>query len=238
MHKNIEFKSGKETLRGSLFIPKGKGPFPGVIFFHGNGGKGEKYFEAGKKFSEKGLASLAFNFRGCGLSDGNYLIQTHKDAFEDALEAINFLTRQESVEKKRIGVVGGSFGGYISAMILSKIKIKSLVLLSPSSHDDPLSAKLDMGPLEKEVEYFADKANWENSKSYENIARYSGPLLIIKSENDENVPGEVINKYFEEAVNASIKQIKTIKGADHRLSTPEMRDRTFEIIINWFMRTL
>jgi len=44
----VEFKVGKDTLRGSLFIPDGKGPFPGVIFFHGSGSTGDTYFEAQK----------------------------------------------------------------------------------------------------------------------------------------------------------------------------------------------
>jgi len=41
---------GKDTLRGSLFIPDGKGPFPGVIFFHGSGfSTGDTYFEAAER---------------------------------------------------------------------------------------------------------------------------------------------------------------------------------------------
>lgn len=238
MEKKVEFKSGEETLRGSLFVPKGKSPFPGVVFFHGNGGKGEKYYEAGKRFAENGILALAFNFTGCWESSGNYLDQTHEDAFRDAIKAYNFLLEHNKTDKNRIGVVGGSFGGFIAGSILPEIKIKSLVLLSPSAHDDPLTAKLDMGPLENEVKYFKHEDNWVNSKSYENIENYSGQLLIIKSENDENVPAAVVDRYFEKAIKASKKEIKTIKGADHRLSTLEMRNEAFGIIIDWFRNTL
>lgn len=237
MERRIEFKVNNITLRGSLYIPSGKGPFPAVIFFHGNGGKGEKYFEAAKLFPQKGIMSLAFNFRGCGISDGDYSIQTHEDVFEDAKRAIKFLLTQ-NVDPERIGVVGGSFGGYIAAMILPKINIKSLVLLSSSAHDNSLTARLDMGPLEKEVEYFRDEKNWINAKSYKNIANFKNPLLVIKSDHDENVPSQVVDRYFEKAINSKRREIKTIKNADHRLSTQEMRDEFFKLILDWFSKTL
>jgi esterase/lipase len=123
-------------------------------------------------------------------------------------------------------------------MILPEIKIKSLVLISPSAHDDAPSEKLDIGPIEKEVEYFSNKNNWINAKSYKNISRYKGPLLVIKSENDENVPADVVDRYYEQAINADDKKIKEIKGSDHRLSEQWMRDEVFELINDWFLNTL
>lgn len=238
MERKIEFKVEKETLSGSLFIPEGEGPFPSVIFFHGSGGKGEKYYEFGKKFAEKGILAFAFNFAGCGESSGNYLEQTHEDAFRDAKGALDFLLSQKEVSLNRIGLAGGSFGGFIAAMVLPEINIKSLVLLSPSAHDGPSSIKIDMGTLEKEVEYFADKKNWENAQSFRNVANYKGPLLVIKSENDQNVPSQVVDKYYNIASNVSKKEMKTLKGADHRLSTPEMRNEVFNLISEWFLETL
>jgi len=235
--QDIEFKVRKDTLRGSLFIPSGKGPFPGVIYFHGNGGNGEKYYEWGDKFAKRGILSLAFNFRGCGRSEGDYFSQTHQDAFEDAKTAFKFLLKQ-NVDPNKIGIIGGSFGGFIAAMILPEIITKSLVLLSPSAHDDPKTTKLDIGPLEKEIEYFADKNNWLDSVGYKNIANFTGRLLVIKSENDENVPAFVVDRYFEKAVSSSKKEMRIIKGADHRLSTQRMRDNAFRLMLNWFLETL
>ncbi len=235
--RKVEFKVGKETLRGILFIPEGNGPFPAVIFYHGSGGKGEKYYEAGRLFPEKGIMALAFNFRGCGQSDGNYLEQTHENALEDAYKALNFLLSQ-NVNPDRIGIVGGSFGGYVSAMILPKIKAKSLVLLGSSAHDEPLSTKIDKGSLENEVAYFKNKSNWENAQSFKNIENFKGSLLVIKMGNDDNVPKKIPEKYFKKAVNSSGKEIHTIRDADHRLTQQNWRNEFFDLIINWFLTTL
>ena len=111
----MNLNQGKNILRGELCHLEtrplrkrevaGKGPFPAVLFFHGNGGKGEKYYEAGKKFAEKGFLALAFNFSGCGESSGNYTEQTHEDAFRDALSAYNFLLDQDLIDKQRIGLL-------------------------------------------------------------------------------------------------------------------------------------
>lgn len=236
--QTVEFKVGRDTLRGTLFIPKGKGPFPSIISFHGSGGKGEKYFEWGEKFAKQGYLAFTFNFKGCGRSDGDYFAQKYEDALLDAKIAFEFLLKQEKVDIKRIGLIGGSFGGFLASMLCLEFNIKSLVLVSPSAHSDKMSSKIDMGGLEKEVEYFQNRDNWFNSKSYDNISKFKNSLLIVKSEFDDNVPMEVVDRYFEQGFNAEEKKIKAIKGADHRLSEQWMRDEVFEIMNDWFLETL
>ena len=238
MEKKVEFKSGKNILRGKLFVPKGKGPFPAIIFFHGNGGRGEKYFEFSSKLVKKGIISFAFNFAGCGISDGKYSLQTQKNALGDGINAFNFLFNQKGVDKQRISVLGGSFGGFIAASILPKINLKTLILLSPSAHNDLLTTKLDIGPLKEEIKYFKNKKNWFGSKAYQNISKFKNPLLIIKSENDENVPEIVVDRYFSTAKNTSSKKMETLKGADHRLSTTRMKNDAYAIISAWLKKTL
>ena len=237
MEKKIEFIVNNTILRGSIFTPKGKGPFPAVIFFHGSGSKGLKYFEAAKHLSESGVLAFVFNFRGCGLSDGDYLSQTYEDAFLDAKSAFELLLCQ-NIDPERIGVVGGSFGGFIASILLPQILIKSLVLLNPSAHDGDFSEKIDMGGLDNEIKYFANPLNWEDSKSFENIQNFKGKLLIIKSQNDENVPHEVLDKYFQKAINTTKKELIKIANADHRLSKDVWKEDFFSIIRDWFLKTL
>jgi dienelactone hydrolase len=236
--QSVEFKSGKNILRGDIFIPSGEGQFPAVISFHGNGGKGEKYYEWAKKFAKNGILAFAFNFSGCGKSDGNYLVQKYEDALIDAKGAFNFLLKQKKVDVSRVGVIGGSFGGFLASMILPDINIKSLILVSPSAHAENLKSKIDMGGLKEEVEYFKDRNNWITSKSYKNISKFTKPLLILKSEYDDNVPEVVVNEYFDQAFNSEERHIKLIKGADHRLSEQWMKDDAFEQMLNWFLKTL
>lgn len=237
MEKKIEFKVKNNILRGSLFIPKGKGPFPAVILFHGNGGKGASTFEAASKLPKIGILSFAFNFTGCGLSDGDYSTQTHQDALDDASAAFDVLLSQ-NIDKNRIGVVGGSFGGYISCVLLTKFNIKSLVLRAPSACVHNPKDKLDMGGLQHEIDYFKNKGNWINSQSYINISHFKGSVLIVKAENDENVPSYIVDLYFDKAGVSKMREIKIIKDADHRLSKNVQKEEFFSIIVHWFSKTL
>ncbi len=238
MEKQVEFKVGSETLRGKLFVPESKGPFPGVIFFHGSGGKGETYFKWASKLVNEGIATFAFNFRGCGISDGDYLTQTLEDAFQDGKAAVNFFLTQ-NIDPDRLGMLGGSFGGYVAAMILPQMNVKSLALKAPSAHGgDPTNTKINMGNLEDEVNYFKNRNNWENSLSFQNVMAYKGSLLVVKLGNDENVPPEVVDQYFEKATNVSKKEIKIINDADHRLTVPGTENQAYEIFSRWFKETL
>lgn len=238
MEKKIEFIVNNITLRGIIFTPKGKGPFPAVILFHGNGGKGASTFEAASKLPEIGILSFAFNFTGCGISDGDYLSQTHKDALLEAQTAFELLLSQENVDKERIGAVGGSFGGYIASMLLPKFNIKSLILRAPSACTHGPKDKLDMGDLQHEVDYFKNKGNWVNSESYINISNFKGFLLVVKAENDENVPSHVVDLYFDKAMVAKKKELRIIKDSDHRMSQQRWKDEFFAIIRDWFSKTL
>src|ERR1035437_4445395 len=95
----VEFKVGEDTLRGSLFIPDGKGPFPAVIFFHGSGSTGDTYFEASEKLANSGILALMFNFRGCGISDGDFSKQTIGMGVEDAKAGLKYLLSLKEIDK-------------------------------------------------------------------------------------------------------------------------------------------
>lgn len=236
MEKKIEFKVGKDILRGSLFIPEGKGPFPSVIFFHGDKGRGDKYFETGSKFAKKGFLTLAFNYRGHGRSDGELSKLTLKDSFNDARKAINFLLSQKACDVNRFGIFGGSYGGFVASVIVNEFQIKSLILAMPSARGEGFSSKIDRGNI-KNMDYYLHKTNWRKSKSYNEITKYKGNLLVIRVERDENIPSEVVNEYFHISESKN-KKIIVLKDIDHDVSTPEMRDRLFQKAIEWFSETL
>ncbi|MDR3682320.1 MAG: alpha/beta hydrolase, partial [Geothrix sp.] len=71
--EDITFPSGNLTLAGTIFIPAGKGPHPGVVFLHGSGAEGRwaSNFLAAA-FARRGFAALAYDKRGVGKSGGNW----------------------------------------------------------------------------------------------------------------------------------------------------------------------
>jgi uncharacterized protein len=233
--QNVEFKIQNETLRGSLFIPDGKGPFPGVVFYHGRGSSRGNYLPIAESLAQNGVTALAFDFRGCGESDGEFNNQTHKMGIEDGKAALEFLLTQ-NVDKERIGIQGTSFGGYVTGMILNDHDfIKSVVLRAPSAHSDQtLNYKGEV-----ENGYFAKRENWINSGSYRGLGKFKGNLLVIESEKDELLMSEEVEKYYNVAADALKRELYIHKGAGHSLSgNPKAMEEFQKITVDWFLKTL
>lgn len=233
--QNVEFKVQNETLRGTVYIPDSKGPFPAVVFFHGRGSNRKNYLPMAKKLAEKGIIGLAFDFRGCGESDGDFKDQTHRMGIDDGKAALEFLLRQ-NIDKKRIGIQGTSFGGYITGMVLRDYDfIKSVVLRAPSAHS---MITLISKPTPTE-NYFQKRENWENSDSYKGLGKFRGALLVIESEKDELIPKEAVDKYFDVAIKAKKRELYVHKDATHSLSdNPKAMEEFQKITVDWFLETL
>lgn len=232
MEKKIEFKVGNTTLRGKLFIPKGKSPFPAVIFFHGSGGVGEMYFEAAEKLSEKGILGFAFNYRGAGLSDGIFEEQTLKMGIDDAGSALSFLISCKEVDKKRIGICGASFGGFIAALLSVNSNATSLILIGPAAYS--------LNELNKQRDKAGDlNEDFVKSESFNQMMKFKGKFLMATSELDEVIPAKMINEYLKRAKSVSRKESFMLKGAKHRISiNPKARNVLVKKIVDWFAKTL
>uniref|UniRef100_H2ZLA9 BAAT/Acyl-CoA thioester hydrolase C-terminal domain-containing protein n=1 Tax=Ciona savignyi TaxID=51511 RepID=H2ZLA9_CIOSA len=103
----IEIK--QKGLRGTLFIPSGKGPFPGVITMVG-GVAGTLEFKAAL-FASNGIAAFALAFFGIeGLQENLFALDMAY--FE---RAVNFMLSHEDVNAPNgIGVVGSCKGAQIA----------------------------------------------------------------------------------------------------------------------------
>jgi uncharacterized protein len=116
---DVRFASGKATLAGTLTIPPGAGPHPGVVYVSGSGDtlREEAQWLQGL-FVSRGIAVLAYDKRGIGQSGGTYTgslasDDTIKTLAGDAAAAARFLAAQGGIDAKRVGFYGLSQGGWI-----------------------------------------------------------------------------------------------------------------------------
>jgi cephalosporin-C deacetylase-like acetyl esterase len=71
---SVIFKNKKgEKLIGILTLPKRKGKFPTVMMVHGfaKTKSKRKFVELTRELAKNGIASLGFDFSGCGDQKGN-----------------------------------------------------------------------------------------------------------------------------------------------------------------------
>jgi dienelactone hydrolase len=116
---DVRFRSGKATLAGTLTVPPGAGPHPGVVYVSGSGDtlREEAQWLQGL-FVSRGIAVLAYDKRGIGQSGGTYTgslasDDTIKTLAGDAAAAARFLAAQNGIDAKRVGLYGLSQGGWI-----------------------------------------------------------------------------------------------------------------------------
>jgi pimeloyl-ACP methyl ester carboxylesterase len=150
----VTFRSeaGNVRLAGTLLVPKGEGPFPAVALATGSGPQDRDETLMGHKpflviadaLARRGIASLRWDDRGAGASEGNYMGSTVDDFTADVRAAVAFLRSRPEVNKSAIGIIGHSEGGLNAPMVAAAEKadksVSFLVLLAPPG--EPLRSLL------------------------------------------------------------------------------------------------
>jgi dienelactone hydrolase len=125
----FSFKSDGLTLRGKLVTPAGGGPFPVVVIVHGSEEESavESYFEP-YLFAANGIATLVYDKRGTGRSEGRYT-QNFDVLAGDVVAAVTWLRTRPEIDSKNIHLAGFSQGGWIAPLAaLRDGKIRSLLI--------------------------------------------------------------------------------------------------------------
>ncbi len=125
------------SLSGTLTLPGKATPCPAVILVHGQGPLDRDMSIAhlrpfktlANHLQAKGIASLRYDKRGVGKSEGNFGSVTRKELAGDVVAALAFLERHEAITPGRIGLIGLSEGGVIAPMVASACDDVALVVL-------------------------------------------------------------------------------------------------------------
>jgi dienelactone hydrolase len=113
--KSVSIAGPAGALGASLVLPKGAGPFPGVVFLHGSGPQTRDASRwAAHSLGENGIASLIFDKRGTGDAEGSFDGTTLEQLARDGIAAAEFLVSQREVSV--VGFAGHSQGGWVAPL--------------------------------------------------------------------------------------------------------------------------
>ena len=140
MFRIVEFQSEGATLRGRLYsCPVSKEPSPIVIMAHGftatiNGMVADCYAE---KFCEAGFATLLYDHRNFGISDGEPRWQINKWVQARGYrDAIDFVETLPGIDTARIAIWGDSMSG-AEVIVVGAIdpRVKAIIAQVPACGD-------------------------------------------------------------------------------------------------------
>ncbi len=130
------FRNGDIRISCRIYVPKGSGKFPAVIFIHGSGGEGmfaNQFFA--EYFASKGIITMIQDKRGVGKSTGNWQTASFEDLASDHNNAVQFLKTFDKVNSRQIGVYGHSQGGTIAPLVASNSNDISFVIAAAGVGD-------------------------------------------------------------------------------------------------------
>ena len=120
------------TVYGRIYVPSNwKGGGPAVLFVHGAGylqnvhrwwSQYSREYMFNHLLMERGFVVLDIDYRGSAgygrdWRTGIYRHMGGKD-LTDHVDAVNYLVKEHGVDPKRIGLYGGSYGGFITLMAM------------------------------------------------------------------------------------------------------------------------
>lgn len=136
--EEVQFQSDKLTLRGELYLPD-RDRSPGILVCHAMHREGFRwlplYRTFARKAAERGFACLLFDFRGCGMSEGEFDYGWGEQ--RDAKAALEFLLGYKQLDPASAFTVGRSLGGTVALYsFIDEPRVKGYALwaTSPNHH--------------------------------------------------------------------------------------------------------
>jgi dipeptidyl aminopeptidase/acylaminoacyl peptidase len=208
--KQVIFQSDDGvTLHGQLFLPlSAKGKVPGLIFTHGGPIRqmmlGFHYMDyyhnayaENQYLASQGYAVLSVNYRlgimyGRAFREAPNTVWRGAAEYKDVVAAGRYLQSLPEVDGDKIGLWGGSYGGFLTAMGLARnselfkagVDFHGVHDWSVFLTERPYFGNLALRPPDEEA---AVKLAWDSSPDAY-VSTWKSPVLLIHGDDDRNVP--------------------------------------------------
>jgi fermentation-respiration switch protein FrsA (DUF1100 family) len=230
----LEILSDDLRLQGVLTTPQSNS-WPLVILCHGflSHKDSSKYRQLARIFAQESIATIRFDFRGCGESEGLLAESSVSRRWRDLQRVIARGLELDDLDG-RLGLLGSSLGGYLALLEASRNSlVRCVAAWSTPSHLHELAKRLsEVTPVEMSPECYKDLRTVELLSRLENVQR----VLIVHGEKDQQVPPEHGSRLYE--VLDEPKALHMLEEADHRFSEPESREEAIQVTMEWFQKYL
>uniref|UniRef100_A0A3B5A864 BAAT/Acyl-CoA thioester hydrolase C-terminal domain-containing protein n=1 Tax=Stegastes partitus TaxID=144197 RepID=A0A3B5A864_9TELE len=217
----------EKGVQGTLLIPPGPGPFPGILDLWGGGGLME-YRSA--LLASHGYATMSLDYLGCDQPEFSY-----------AETAFNIIKDHPQVIEDRVGVFGISLGSLLALYLATKstvvkprcaVCISSIITYPRGKHlfgvhegTSTLSDKISRDENNHEIWKDMGLALLDSDPSRKvNMGNLKSPVLLVSGCDDQNWPSfetnEDIARMMCEAGNEHLLSRLEYPGAGHLIEPP------------------
>ena len=237
-------------VHGWVWAPDGPGPHPVLLNIHGGpfAQYGVRVFDEAQVAVEAGYAVVQCNPRGsAGYGQPHGLAIKEAMGTVDASDVLEFLEGALAVhpelDAQRLGIMGGSYGGYLTAWTIA--------------HDHRFAAAIvERGFLDPDTFIGTSDIGWYFSTAYTGedaagrlaqspmavVGQVSTPTLVVHSEEDYRCPLEQAQRYFSALKRQGVEaQLLVFPGENHELTrggSPRHRLERFQHVLDWWGKHL
>jgi dipeptidyl aminopeptidase/acylaminoacyl peptidase len=236
-------------VHGWITSPPGPGPHPVLLTIHGGpfSQYGWTLFDETQTYVSAGYAVVQCNPRGSsgyGAEHGRVI----RGAWgghdvDDVLAFLDAALEDPALDAERVGVMGGSYGGYLTALLIGRTGRFAAAVVE-RAFTDPVSfvGSADVGWFLPDQYLGTDPERIAAQSALTNASAITTPTLVIHSEEDWRTPLEQGTRLYVELKRRGVpSELLLFPGEGHELSRsgrPRHRLARLEHVLRWWARWL
>lgn len=237
-------------VHGWVFVPEGQGPHPVLLNIHGGpfADFGWGWFDEAQVYARAGYAVVQCNPRGSagyGQAHGQSILGAMGTVDEQDVLAFldGAVAKLPALDGERVGVMGGSYGGFLTAWITTRHHRFAAAIVE-RGFLDPVSfaGTSDIGSFFGANYVGTDPERVAAQSPMAHVSQVRTPTLVIHSERDLRCPMEQGQRWFAGLQAQGVaSELLLFPGEDHELTrsgSPRHRRERFEAVLEWWGRHL
>jgi dipeptidyl aminopeptidase/acylaminoacyl peptidase len=237
-------------VHGWVVRPAGDGPHPALLMIHGGpfAQYGWRLFDEAQVYAGAGYAVVMGNPRGSsgyGEAHGSAIVgDVGEKSAVDLLALLDAALATGGLDASRVGVLGGSHGGYMTTWLAAHHgeRFKAAISERAVNAIDSFTGSSDIGWFFSDWLYGEDLDGQRRQSPLTDADRIDLPMLIVHSEQDWRCPLEQAQRLFVALRRRGVPaEMLVFPGEGHELSRsglPSHRVARFEAILDWWRRYL
>jgi dipeptidyl aminopeptidase/acylaminoacyl peptidase len=238
------------AVHGWIATPEGDGPFPVILQIHGGpyASYGIHVFDETQVLVDAGYAVVYGNPRGSagyGRAHGRAIRGAMGTVdSEDVLSLLDgAIAADPRLDGGRVGVMGGSYGGYLTAWIIAHDHRFAGAIVE-RGFLDPVSFQgtSDIGSFFGDEYVGTDPERIRAQSPMAVVGRVRTPTFVIHSELDFRCPLEQATRYYSALKRQGTEaEMLIFPGENHELTRggqPRHRVERFDAVLDWWRRRL